>query len=61
MLKKRKTYVATFDFGYETETLDLESDVIVKKSENVPSLEEIKKCQEKMMILKRYVNITKKY
>ncbi len=49
MLKKRKTYVATFDFGYETETLDLESDVIVKKSENVPSLEEIKKYQEKML------------
>ena len=41
MLKKRKTYLAEFTFGYETATSDLESDEIVKKSEKIPSKNEI--------------------
>ncbi len=35
-LKKSKTYIATFRFGIETDTLDLEGNVI-KTSENIPS------------------------
>ena len=49
MLAKRKTYVATFDFGYETETLDLESDFIVKKSDHIPTKKEIEQNLEKMV------------
>ena len=49
MLKKKKTYIATFDFGYETETLDLESDVIVKKSSKIPTEEEIENNLQNMI------------
>ncbi len=41
MLSKTKTYLAEFTFGYETATLDLESDEIVKKSEKIPLKNEI--------------------
>ena len=40
MQEKKKTYVATFEFGYETDTLDATGDV-QEKSEKIPSLDEI--------------------
>lgn len=40
-LKKQKTYIAHFQFGKETTTLDLEGEV-VKTSNNIPNLEEVK-------------------
>ncbi len=43
MLKKRKTYVAVFEFGYQTDTLDLESENIVKRSEVIPKIADILK------------------
>lgn len=49
MLEKRKTYITTFDFGYETETLDLESENIIKKTTNIPSKEEIQNQLKKMI------------
>jgi len=49
MLKKRKTYVATFCFGYETETLDSESEKIVKTSTNIPTKDLILKNESKMI------------
>lgn len=49
MLAKRKTYIATFNFGYETETLDLESDVITQESSNIPTVEEVEKALPKMI------------
>ncbi len=49
MLEKRKTYVATFDFGYETETLDLESDVVVKRTKIIPTKQEIEQNLHKMI------------
>ena len=49
MLQKRKTYVATFSFGYETETLDSESNVIVQRSEHIPTEEEINANISKMI------------
>ena len=49
MHKKRKTYVATFTFGYETETLDSESEKIVKTSNNIPTKDLIEKEQAKMV------------
>ncbi len=39
-LKKQKTYIATFTFGFETTTLDLEGEV-VKKSSNIPTKQEV--------------------
>lgn len=49
MLKKRKTYVATFEFGFETKTLDLESDEVVKRSEKIPTKEEVEKALKTML------------
>jgi len=49
MLKKRKTYVATFTFGYETETLDSESEKIIKTSNNIPTKDLIEQQQAKMV------------
>lgn len=49
MQNKRKRYIATFEFGYETETLDLESDVIKARSNNIPTLQEIESNLEKMI------------
>ena len=49
MLQKRKTYVATFSFGYETKTLDSESNVIVQRSEHIPTEEEINANISKMI------------
>ena len=49
MLKKTKTYVATFEFGYETETLDSESDVITKTSKKIPTIQEIENNLKKML------------
>lgn len=40
LLDKRKTYVAEFDFGYETDTLDCEGKVI-KSDGLIPTAEEI--------------------
>ncbi len=37
---KRKTYVAEFTFGYETDTLDLEGELLYK-NDKIPTLEEI--------------------
>lgn len=49
MLRKTKTYVATFEFGYETETLDSESDVITKTSKKIPTVQEIESNLGKMI------------
>lgn len=40
LLDKTKTYVAQFTFGYETDTLDLEGEVL-QNSENIPTQAEI--------------------
>ena len=40
LLDKRKTYVAEFTFGYETDTLDLEGELVNKK-DLIPTLEQI--------------------
>ena len=40
MQEKIKTYVATFEFGYITDTLDADG-VEIRKTENIPSQEEI--------------------
>ena len=40
LLDKRKTYIAEFTFGYETDTLDLEGELL-SKSDKIPTLEEI--------------------
>lgn len=40
LLDKDKTYIATFAFGYETNTLDLEGE-IVKRSEYIPTENEL--------------------
>lgn len=39
-LKKQKTYIATFQFGFQTTTLDLEGEV-EKTSEHIPNCREI--------------------
>ena len=39
-LKKQKTYIAQFKFGEETNTLDLEGEV-VKTSKNIPTLNQV--------------------
>jgi len=41
MLDKRKTYIATFEFGYQTATLDMESEEIVARSDIIPTKEGI--------------------
>ena len=40
LLDKDKTYIATFAFGYETNTLDLEGEVI-KRNEHIPAESEL--------------------
>lgn len=47
-LKKQKTYVATFQFGYQTSTLDLEGE-IEEKSLNVPTYEQLQVVVKKMV------------
>ncbi|MGN0798347.1 MAG: tRNA pseudouridine(55) synthase TruB [Christensenellales bacterium] len=42
-LKKRKEYIATFAFGKQTDTLDLEGE-IVETSENIPTREQLEKA-----------------
>lgn len=42
MQEKTKTYVATFEFGYETDTLDT-TGKITDKNEYIPTMEEIEK------------------
>ena len=42
-LKKQKTYLATFQFGFQTTTLDLEGEV-EKTSNNIPTQEQLKKA-----------------
>ncbi len=41
MQEKKKTYIASFEFGYETDTLDSTGEV-VSRSEKKPTLDEIK-------------------
>ena len=48
LLDKDKTYVATFAFGYETDTLDLEGEV-VKRSDKIPSESELKEKSVKLV------------
>lgn len=40
LLDKDKTYIATFAFGYETNTLDLEGEII-KRNEHIPTESEL--------------------
>lgn len=40
-LKKQKTYIARFSFGTQTDTLDLEGN-IVKTTDNIPNINQIK-------------------
>ena len=47
-LKKQKTYIAQFKFGEETNTLDLEGEVI-KTSNNIPTLNQVKSAIEKFI------------
>ena len=42
-LKKEKTYVAEFQFGYETNSLDITGEII-NKCEKIPTIDEIKKA-----------------
>lgn len=42
-LKKQKSYIAQFAFGYQTDTLDLEGKII-KTSTTIPTEEEVKKA-----------------
>jgi len=49
MLDKRKTYLATFDFGYQTATLDMESEEIIAHSEIIPIKEDIEKVLPTMI------------
>ncbi|MBQ8615074.1 MAG: tRNA pseudouridine(55) synthase TruB, partial [Clostridia bacterium] len=48
MQEKTKTYVAAFEFGYETDTLDATGETI-KKCENIPTKDEI------MSILPKFI------
>ncbi|MBQ8762103.1 MAG: tRNA pseudouridine(55) synthase TruB [Clostridia bacterium] len=41
MLDKTKQYITTFDFGYQTASIDKESEEIVFKSDIIPNLEQI--------------------
>ena len=47
-LKKQKTYVATFQFGYQTSTLDLEGE-IEQKSLKIPTYEQLQLAAKKMI------------
>lgn len=49
MLEKVKTYVATFEFGYQTETLDRESSNILFTSNKIPTQDEIKSVLPSML------------
>jgi len=49
MLDKRKTYIATFEFGYQTKTLDMESQEIEARSDCIPTKEEIEKLLPEMI------------
>lgn len=48
LLDKEKIYVATFAFGYETNTLDLEGQV-VKTCEHIPTENELKENADKLV------------
>ncbi len=48
MQKKSKTYVATFEFGYETDTLDATGQT-TNKCENIPNIEQIQSILLKFM------------
>ena len=47
-LKKQKTYIAQFKFGEETNTLDLEGEV-VKTSNNIPTLNQVEESLKKFI------------
>lgn len=47
-LKKQKTYIATFEFGYQTSTLDLEGE-IEEKTHNLPTKEDLTQAIQKMI------------
>ena len=47
-LKKQKTYIAQFKFGEETNTLDLEGEVI-KTSNNIPTLNQVEESLKKFI------------
>ena len=47
LLDKKKEYIATFAFGYETDTLDLEGKV-VKTSEVIPDKDELENACKKL-------------
>lgn len=49
MQNKQKTYVAEFTFGFETETLDLESEVILQKSDTIPTKEQVENMIKTMI------------
>lgn len=42
-LKKTKTYLAEFTFGYETDTLDAEGEII-KKTDSLPTVDKLRKA-----------------
>lgn len=48
MQNKLKTYIAEFEFGYETNTLDATGEII-DKTTNIPTLEEIKLATKKQI------------
>ena len=48
MQQKTKTYVATFEFGYETDTLDATGE-ITNKSTNLPNIQQIEKVLPKFI------------
>lgn len=48
-LNKRKTYIATFEFGKQTDTLDLEGDII-QTSSYIPNVNEIKNVIKKNLL-----------
>ena len=45
---KKKTYLAKFEFGYETDTLDI-TGKITKKTDTLPSIDDIKKSIDKFI------------
>ena len=47
-LKKQKTYIATFEFGYQTSTLDLEGEV-EEKTQVLPTKEQLISATQKMV------------
>ncbi len=48
MLGKRKTYRTTFEFGFQTASLDMESEEIVARSEKIPTKIEVEQNLSKM-------------